>query len=146
MVWGVFNMAGMGLARLELITPRNILIPCMALVILPVVAIRKISSLWPLSLLGTILVVLGVVVVFGLELDGLVETHDRGPLLWMNWRELLVCLGQAVPAMMWEWVAHGSRVAASNTKLVAEIPFSEWLVSNGWIHPGRLASCLKGLA
>lgn len=73
----------------------NILIPCMCLVILPVVAIRKISSLWPLSLLGTLLVVLGVVVVFGLELEGLVETHDRGPLLWMNWRELLVCLGQA---------------------------------------------------
>ena len=68
----------------------------MCLVILPVVAIRKISSLWPLSLLGTLLVVLGVVVVFGLELEGLVETHDRGPLRWMNWRELLVCLGQAL--------------------------------------------------
>eukprot|EP00435_Cladocopium_sp_Y103_P038381 s2052_g10.t1 len=67
----------------------------MAVVILPVVAIRKISSLWPLSLLGTVLVVLGVLVVFGLELDGMVETHDRGPLLWMNWSELLVCLGQA---------------------------------------------------
>lgn len=66
----------------------------MAVVILPVVAIRKISSLWPLSLMGTVLVILGVLIVFGMEVEGLVETHDRGPLVWMNWTQLLVCLGQ----------------------------------------------------
>lgn len=34
-------------------------IPCMVLVVLPVVAIRKISSLWPLSLLGALAMELG---------------------------------------------------------------------------------------
>lgn len=71
----------------------NILIPCMAVAILPVVAIRKISSLWPLSLLGTVLVIFGIFVVFGLEVGGLVDSSER-ELRWMN-SDLLVCVGQA---------------------------------------------------
>lgn len=65
----------------------------MAVAILPVVAIRKISSLWPLSLLGTVLVIFGIFVVFGLEVGGLVDSSER-ELRWMN-SDLLVCVGQA---------------------------------------------------
>ncbi|CAK9086836.1 unnamed protein product [Durusdinium trenchii] len=72
----------------------NILIPCMVLVVLPVVAIRKISSLWPLSLLGTALVIFGILVVFGLELGAL--AHEQpDDLILSNWSGVLVCLGQA---------------------------------------------------
>lgn len=60
----------------------------------PVVAIRKISSLWPLSLLGTVLVIFGVLVVFGLEVDGMLDSRG-GDITLMNWKELLVCVGQA---------------------------------------------------
>ena len=105
----------------------------MAIAIIPVVAIRKISSLWPLSLLGTVLVIFGIFVVFGLEVDGLVDSSER-ELRWMN-TDLLVCMGQAWEQQQMIAKPHPCQVVISCDWFLNNLPDST-----------RLASCSKALA
>eukprot|EP00440_Ansanella_granifera_P021520 gb/GFBE01023359.1/.p1 GENE.gb/GFBE01023359.1/~~gb/GFBE01023359.1/.p1 ORF type:complete len:518 (+),score=84.14 gb/GFBE01023359.1/:1-1554(+) len=73
----------------------DVLIALMAIGMIPLVAIRKVSALWPLSCLGTVLVISGVFVVLGYEIQQVVPIHRDDPLPLTNWNGFLVCIGQA---------------------------------------------------
>lgn len=74
-------------------TSLELLIAGMAVLMVPLVAVRKVASLWPLSLAGTALVILGLLIVGTLEVQAVVEESPE--LTLMNWSQLLVCIGQA---------------------------------------------------
>ena len=71
----------------------DVLIAVMAVVMVPLVALRKVASLWPLSLLGTVLVIVGLLIVGSLEVQAVVEESPE--LTMLNWSGVLVCIGQA---------------------------------------------------
>eukprot|EP00931_Biecheleriopsis_adriatica_P056695 TRINITY_DN33607_c0_g1_i1.p1 TRINITY_DN33607_c0_g1~~TRINITY_DN33607_c0_g1_i1.p1 ORF type:complete len:525 (-),score=77.81 TRINITY_DN33607_c0_g1_i1:81-1607(-) len=73
----------------------GLLIVAMALSMIPLAAIRKVSALWPFSCLGTVLVIVGVFVVLGFEVGqaATVPSGDISPVT--TWSGLFVCIGQA---------------------------------------------------
>lgn len=66
----------------------------MAVAMVPLAAIRKMSQLWPLSAIGSVLVIGGSFMVLGFEAHALTDASREEPLLLVNWKSVLVCIGQ----------------------------------------------------
>eukprot|EP00933_Yihiella_yeosuensis_P083049 TRINITY_DN9713_c1_g4_i1.p1 TRINITY_DN9713_c1_g4~~TRINITY_DN9713_c1_g4_i1.p1 ORF type:complete len:393 (-),score=45.54 TRINITY_DN9713_c1_g4_i1:103-1152(-) len=79
-------------------TNTGTIITGIALIMAPLVAIRKVASLWFFSLLGTVIIVLGIFVVLtleGIQVAEVAEADEMPKLPMINWDGLFVCLGQA---------------------------------------------------
>jgi proton-coupled amino acid transporter len=75
--------------------PVNVLIMLFVLVWAPMSWVRKVSKLWLCSLFGSLLVIIGALLIVGLEAKTVVETDAQPPVAAFNKRRCFIFIGQA---------------------------------------------------
>jgi len=75
--------------------PLQRLIVAQLLIMLPLATVRKVAKLWPLNLLGTVLVIAGIMIVMCEEGQQLVSAGPAKGIEAANFEDFFVCLGTA---------------------------------------------------